>query len=462
MSPFPPNPDVGDIVVLENGAAYIWDGEKWAANTAPQVHPYMPLSGGTMSGPLSLAGNATSALQAVPLQQMTAAIGTPVTSFNARTGAVVLSLGDVTGVGGAPLDTPAFSGNPTSVTPAPGNATTRIATTAFVAQAVSGIAAGVTSFNTRTGAVTLSSADVTAALTFTPYNATNPSGYQTAAQVTAALGGYVAKTGDTMSGPLTISGANMSAGGIIRSTTGRIVAQSSAANPSVAVFDSTQGWSAGMFLGDSSQLYFGAMDGNGVYASPNWYGRFSTLGNFEARGYVLSNGFVYAAGATSFGLGAGGAGRMLQFSSGWYWDWDTTSGNHRWITPNGAMWNMRNSDNLSWNQVGPVGGNGAYANISDIRTKRDITPSGYGLAEVLRLEPIAFTRIPQGRVEYPREIGFSAQQVREIIPQAVRAMDNIDTDEPTLGMSDTPIIAALVNAVKQLAAEVAELRERTA
>ena len=38
---------------------------------------------------------------------------------------------------------------------------------------------GVTSFNTRTGAVTLSSGDVTGALGYTPYNSTNPSGYVT-------------------------------------------------------------------------------------------------------------------------------------------------------------------------------------------------------------------------------------------------------------------------------------------
>lgn len=53
------------------------------------------------------------------------------------------------------------------------------------------IAAGLTSFNTRTGAITLSSADVTGALGFTPYNATNPSGYITgitSGNVTTALG----------------------------------------------------------------------------------------------------------------------------------------------------------------------------------------------------------------------------------------------------------------------------------
>lgn len=53
------------------------------------------------------------------------------------------------------------------------------------------IAAGITSFNTRTGAITLTSGDVTTALGFTPYNATNPSGYITgitSANVTTALG----------------------------------------------------------------------------------------------------------------------------------------------------------------------------------------------------------------------------------------------------------------------------------
>lgn len=48
-----------------------------------------------------------------------------------------------------------------------------------VTSASSGSGGGVTSFNTRTGAITLSSSDVTTALGFTPYNSTNPSGYIT-------------------------------------------------------------------------------------------------------------------------------------------------------------------------------------------------------------------------------------------------------------------------------------------
>lgn len=50
---------------------------------------------------------------------------------------------------------------------------------------------GVSSFNTRTGAITLTSGDVTGALGFTPYNATNPNGFIsgiTSSDVITALG----------------------------------------------------------------------------------------------------------------------------------------------------------------------------------------------------------------------------------------------------------------------------------
>jgi hypothetical protein len=58
----------------------------------------------------------------------------------------------------------------TTVTPSSDN-TTKIATTAFVQSAISAISSGVTTFNTRSGNVTLISADVTTALGYTPYNA---------------------------------------------------------------------------------------------------------------------------------------------------------------------------------------------------------------------------------------------------------------------------------------------------
>lgn len=49
---FPPNPAPGDECIADNGAAYCWDGVKWGHAAAPQTHPYLPLSGGVLSGPL--------------------------------------------------------------------------------------------------------------------------------------------------------------------------------------------------------------------------------------------------------------------------------------------------------------------------------------------------------------------------------------------------------------------------
>jgi hypothetical protein len=64
----------------------------------------------------------------------------------------------------ANLVSPTFTGDPKAPTPLAGDNDTSIATTAFVQAALSGSVAGVASFNTRTGAVTLSNADVVAAL----------------------------------------------------------------------------------------------------------------------------------------------------------------------------------------------------------------------------------------------------------------------------------------------------------
>jgi hypothetical protein len=121
----------------------------------------LPLGGGTMTGPIVLAADPAAAMQAATRQYVDNKVAAGVVSFNTRTGQVVLQAADVTGVGGALLASPNFSGTPTAPTAPPGTNTTQLASTAFVAAAVTGSVSGVASFNTRTGAVTLQAADVT-------------------------------------------------------------------------------------------------------------------------------------------------------------------------------------------------------------------------------------------------------------------------------------------------------------
>ena len=129
-------------------------------------------AGGALLNSPALTGNPTAptaapgdsdtsiATTAFVANAITAAGG--VSSFNTRTGAIVLNTTDVTNAGGAPLASPTFTGTPAAPTAAPGTTSTQLATTAFVQAAVTA-AGGVSSFNSRTGAVTLTLADITAA-----------------------------------------------------------------------------------------------------------------------------------------------------------------------------------------------------------------------------------------------------------------------------------------------------------
>ena len=88
--------------------------------------------------------------------------GAPIGAANPKNGAflaLTATSAGLTGTCTAPTVTPST------------DSSTKIATTAFVQSAITAVSSGVTSFNTRSGAVTLSSGDVTTALGYTPYNA---------------------------------------------------------------------------------------------------------------------------------------------------------------------------------------------------------------------------------------------------------------------------------------------------
>lgn len=76
---FPPNPQVGDTVTDPvTGVVWEWDGVKWThagGGAAPAA--FLPLAGGTMTGPITLAGDAVNPLEAVPLQQLPSGGGGP-------------------------------------------------------------------------------------------------------------------------------------------------------------------------------------------------------------------------------------------------------------------------------------------------------------------------------------------------------------------------------------------------
>src|SRR5262245_33371654 len=97
--------------------------------------PASPTNGQTVTN-----GSATYTWNASTMAWQQGASASVVTSFNTRQGAVTLQASDVSGVGGALLNAPVFTGDARAVTPLAGDNDTSIATTSFVQTALAGFA----------------------------------------------------------------------------------------------------------------------------------------------------------------------------------------------------------------------------------------------------------------------------------------------------------------------------------
>ena len=98
------------------------------------------------------------------------------------------------------------------------------------------------------------------------------------------------------------------------------------------------------------------------------------------------------------------------------------------------------------------------ADVSDEALKNH-SPYVGGLTEVLSINPIKYTWNEEGQkiTKYDKDrtfVGFRAQDVQKAIPEAVTQSKS---HPQYLGFDDRPIIAALVNAVKELSAKIDKL-----
>ncbi len=100
---------------------------------------------------------------------------------------------------------------------------------------------------------------------------------------------------------------------------------------------------------------------------------------------------------------------------------------------------------------------GIYTPLSDVNKKKDFEPSFVGLDVVMQLQPKLFRMLSDdGAV--PKQLGFIAQDVQSILPQAYVEQKN--GDSTFIGLQDRPFIAALVKAIQEQQALITSLTAR--
>ena len=141
--------------------------------------------------------------------------------------------------------------------------------------------------------------------------------------------------------------------------------------------------------------------------------------------------------------------------------WNPRNGYLRFATNNAERLRIDSSGNVRFNAYGAgaltTDASGNITAASDERIKKNIRPFSRGLAEILAINPILHGYTEESGLDQTRDdyAGFSAQQVQAFIPEAIGA--NADG---MLSFSDRPVMAALVNAVKELTARLAALESK--
>lgn len=95
-------------------------------------------------------------------------------------------------------------------------------------------------------------------------------------------------------------------------------------------------------------------------------------------------------------------------------------------------------------------------NPSDSRLKSDIKTITYGLKDILKLRPVSYNW-KEDNINQGLQFGFIAQEVQEIMPDAIKEFGD---ETKFLGLEKDAIYATLVNAIKELKAELDTLKNK--
>jgi carbonic anhydrase/acetyltransferase-like protein (isoleucine patch superfamily) len=105
-----------------------------------------------------------------------------------------------------------------------------------------------------------------------------------------------------------------------------------------------------------------------------------------------------------------------------------------------------------------IQGQVAFSNSSDIRLKKNISNSKYGLSTVLKLRPVDYTLISNNL----KQVGFIAQEVQKLVPEVITGKEGDLEKGETLGITYSSLVPVLAKAIQEQQKQIEEQNNKIA
>ena len=175
----------------------------------------------------------------------------------------------------------------------------------------------------------------------------------------------------------------------------------------------------------------------------------TSIGNASTNAKVCASSEFLSRGTAAGYFWENRSGMTIAAQSGWGGWYSTGTASH-----------FLYSDGANRASIGRT--SGTYTALSDVNKKKDFEDSTVGLAEVMQLQPKKF-RMLEDADDAPKKLGFIAQDVENVIPEAYVEDTNEDAsgvENTFIGLTDRPIIAALTKAIQEQQTIIEDLKTR--
>jgi hypothetical protein len=121
-----------------------------------------------------------------------------------------------------------------------------------------------------------------------------------------------------------------------------------------------------------------------------------------------------------------------------------------------AKVNQSNKIVLGNSSVTTIGGQVTWTTNSDIRIKKNIRDTHYGLSTVMQLRPVEYTLISSDL----KQVGFIAQEVNKLVPEVITGIEGDLEKGEILGITYANLVAVLTKAIQEQQKQIEDLHQK--